>query len=253
MTTTCLFGFNGSPIFHLEATDRMSGKSIWQSITQRGGAGSGNDSTVKQLNTQTRKCAAGHPMGADWTECPYCSYRSTRAEETSAREPHLTEAENGGNNESPGRRTRVFEPEPGSSQSSSSGDRVTKVFQDPDDRRDPIPPGRLITGIVYTYTWSKLGQLFPLYAGRNYVGTTSTTRDGERMEVLVTEDTTMSSTHCLILHQQGRYLISDCHSTNGTSVDNQPVTPQGMELRDGALIKAGNTVLVFKKVSPPTL
>lgn len=93
--------------------------------------------------------------------------------------------------------------------------------------------------------------MFPLYAGRNYGGTATSTREGERMEILLTEDSTMSSTHFLILHQAGKYRISDCHSTNGTFVNGVQIDPVGVELEDDARIVAGNTLLVFKKIAPP--
>jgi pSer/pThr/pTyr-binding forkhead associated (FHA) protein len=61
----------------------------------------------------------------------------------------------------------------------------------------------------------------------------------------------MSGTHFLLLHQAGKYRITDCNSTNGTFVNGQQLGPQGVELEDQAHILAGNTLFVFKIVQPP--
>jgi pSer/pThr/pTyr-binding forkhead associated (FHA) protein len=114
--------------------------------------------------------------------------------------------------------------------------------------------GRQLAGVVFTFSWRRTGQLFPLYAGRNYAGTAPMTREGQRTEILLTEDPHMSATHFLILHQQntGQYRIVDENSTNGTFVNGEAVDSNGTELPDDAQIVAGNTLFIFKKVRPPT-
>ena len=114
--------------------------------------------------------------------------------------------------------------------------------------------GRPLAGVVFTFTWTRTGQLFPLYAGRNYAGTAPMTRDGQRTEILLAEDPALSGTHFLILYQQdsGQYRILDENSTNGTFVNGEPIDSRGTELPDDAQIMAGNTLLVFRKVRPPS-
>ena len=114
--------------------------------------------------------------------------------------------------------------------------------------------GRPLAGVVFTFSWTKTGQLFPLYAGRNYAGTAPMTLQGQRTEILLTEDSAMSGTHFLILYQQdtGQYRILDGNSTNGTLVNGYPIDSNGTELPDDAQILAGNTLFIFKKVRPPT-
>ena len=160
--------------------------------------------------------------------------------------------DNGGDRRS----TRVVNPNESKPASAANpgGGRVTKVFQEDNSRRPPSEPpqaGRPITGVMFTYTWSRAGQLFQVYAGRNYAGTAGTTREGEATGILLGEDSTMSGTHFLVLYQAGKYRISDCNSTNGTFVNGEQITPQGLELDDNAHIVAGNTLFVFKKIQPP--
>lgn len=113
--------------------------------------------------------------------------------------------------------------------------------------------GRRLTGIVVTFTWSPLGQLFEVHEGRNYGGSGTISSEGQRdADILVTEDSTMSNSHFLILCQGGKYRISDCNSTNGTYVDGELIDPLGIELADGAQIQAGATLLTFKKILPPS-
>ena len=114
--------------------------------------------------------------------------------------------------------------------------------------------GRPLAGVVFTFSWTRTGQLFPLYAGRNYAGTAPMTRQGQRTEILLTEDPAMSGTHFLVLYQQdtGQYRIVDENSTNGTFVNGEPIDSNGTELPDDAQILAGNTFFLFKKVRPPT-
>lgn len=113
--------------------------------------------------------------------------------------------------------------------------------------------GRRLTGIVVTFTWSPLGQLFEVHEGRNYGGSGTISAEGQRdADILVTEDNTMSSSHFLILCQGGKYRISDCNSTNGTYVDGELIDPLGIELAEGAQIQAGATLLTFKKILPPS-
>jgi pSer/pThr/pTyr-binding forkhead associated (FHA) protein len=80
------------------------------------------------------------------------------------------------------------------------------------------------------------------------------TREGQRTEILLTEDPRMSGTHFLIVYQQdtGQYRIVDENSTNGTFVNGEPIDSNGTELPDDAQILAGNTLFTFKKVRPPT-
>jgi pSer/pThr/pTyr-binding forkhead associated (FHA) protein len=221
--------------------------SVWKRLTGLVNKKSDPMASPKQLDTYTRQCPAGHPMAEDWTNCPYCD---------SQRQPTGTQAPRppvSGNNDSGRRKTEVFPDKDSRPAGSSSGPRVTKVFSEPDRRepQDPAGIGRPLTGIVYTYSWSKLGRLYQIGAGRNYAGTADMTAQGEPTDVHVTQDGTMSSTHFLILCQAGKYRISDCNSTNGTFVENELIDQQGTELKDGARIRAGNTVFIFKKVQPP--
>lgn len=59
---------------------------------------------------------------------------------------------------------------------------------------------------------------------------------------LLLEDALVSGAHCRIVHRQGRYVIQDLGSTNGTLVDGRRV--QDHVLRPGSEISVGNTRLM---------
>lgn len=113
-------------------------------------------------------------------------------------------------------------------------------------------PGRRLTGILVCFTWSALGRVYEVREGRNFCGSGGIAQEGNRdADILVSEDSTMSSEHFLILCQGGTYRISDCNSTNGTYVYGQLIDTLGIELLDGATIQAGATLLMFKKLAAP--
>jgi hypothetical protein len=163
-------------------------------------------------------------MALDWTDCPYC--KADR-------------------NSSPGTQVKRAPEPPARDQAAATA--ATRVHG------ETRMAGRPLAGVVFTFSWRRTGQLFPLYAGRNYAGTVPMTREGQRTEILLTEDPGMSGTHFLILYQQdtGQYRIVDENSTNGTFVNGEPIDSKGIELPDDAQILAGNTLFIFKKVRPP--
>lgn len=57
-------------------------------------------------------------------------------------------------------------------------------------------------------------------------------------------DESVSSKHCLIFQKQGRFIIKDLNSKNGTFVNGQPVLET--EINDGDLITIGNKKFIFK-------
>ncbi len=84
------------------------------------------------------------------------------------------------------------------------------------------------------------GRQFPLRAARNTIG-----RDGSRCQVVL-DDSTVSSEHAAIVFEQGRFVLYDLASTNGTYLNDQRI--QRQMLYDGDEVRLGNKVLVFKKV-----
>ena len=109
--------------------------------------------------------------------------------------------------------------------------------------------GNKITGVLCTFVWRAQGDLFVLYEGRNVIGKGYVESEGGRpCDVLLNADASMSNEHAVILCRAGRYELFDRQSTNGTFVDDVFVESHGVILKDGARIKTGATIWLFRKI-----
>ncbi len=223
--------------------------------------------SAKPLPTSGKRCPNGHPMALDWRECPYCKAADTASARTrqSQLDPGTvtsagTAQRDAGAATASRRETRVGTDTPAGTSVAAPGPapsarRHTSVL-DPDDTKAQTSQrpsgGRRLTGVVFTFSWSPLGQLFEVRDGRNFVGSGTVASEGQRpCDVRLTEDDKLSGEHFLILCQGAKYRIRDCDSTNGTFVNGEQINNIGIDLEDGALIQAGATLFVFHKVRPP--
>jgi pSer/pThr/pTyr-binding forkhead associated (FHA) protein len=84
-----------------------------------------------------------------------------------------------------------------------------------------------------------MGMDFKLYEGRNIIG-----RDLDCQITIA--DKTVSGKHALILFRAGKYSISDQQSTQGTFVNDEDINLEPRYLKDGDMIRIGQTVLKFR-------
>lgn len=233
----------------------MSEKSIWQGFGDLMGGIVGGKTKPKTLTTIEQRCpVCSNALDPRWTKCPYCEAAKNASAKSSrvvAEPPQAASRD----------RTRVDVP--AASQQPAGADvsmaavggaaRGRTIVESPSggalgvDRH--AGGGRRLTGIVTTFTWSSLGELYKVRDGRNYAGSGVVSADNNsQCEILVSEDRTMSSAHFLILCQAGKYIISDNLSTNGTFVNDVQIDARGIDLEDDAVIKAGATVFRFQKI-----
>ncbi|HWT38364.1 MAG TPA: FHA domain-containing protein [Paraburkholderia sp.] len=221
----------------------MSEKPIWSSLSKLFGGGQ-RDGTGRGGDEHT--CPNGHPMDPSWTSCPRCEAEK-RAQERSA-----DDAMSQSFSETPERSSSMSRNTIISSDPQPQGRGATRV--DPGDEGAPeaVPraaPRRKITGVLVTFTWDHQGDLFILYEGRNVIGKGYVESEGGRpCDVLLTADSTLSNEHAVILCRAGRYELFDRQSTNGTFVDGQFVESHGVELKDGAHVKTGATIWLFRRI-----
>lgn len=76
--------------------------------------------------------------------------------------------------------------------------------------------------------------------------TTRIGRDGERNDLILDDDGSISSEHVKIRVEGGRFVLYDLGSSNGTQVNGRTVSKQLLE--DGDQITVGRTRLTFKEV-----
>jgi len=96
-----------------------------------------------------------------------------------------------------------------------------------------------VVGWVVPTSGSQKGQDFRLIDGKNLMGTAA---DAE----VVLTDAYMSSRHATIRHENGRFMLIDLDSTNGTFVNGDRITKH--ELFDNDSIRLGRTDLKFKSL-----
>lgn len=233
----------------------MSDKSIWQGVGEAIGGLIAGKTKPKALTTIEQRCpVCANALDPRWTECPYCKAAKNASARSSRVVPEPPKAS--------GRdRTRVdVQPAPPqagaadvSMAAAGGAARGRTIVESPSGGALGVERhaggGRRLTGIVTSFTWSRLGQLFEVRDGRNYAGSGLVSADNNSpCDILVAEDRTMSSAHFLILCQGTKYIISDNLSTNGTFVNGVQVDARGIDLEDDAVIKVGATVFRFQKI-----
>ncbi|SIT43345.1 conserved hypothetical protein [Paraburkholderia ribeironis] len=225
----------------------MSNKSIKDIVGLfRGGKGS---SSTGGSGSET-VCPKGHPMDPSWTHCPRCEAESRANEPSGATSSHHSFDDP--DTRSPTMSSRQHTVVPGGTSSDASATRQDSGYDSPSHGSSASTrrsSRRKITGVLVTFTWEHQGDLFVLYEGRNVIGTGTVESEGGRpCDVLLTVDATMSNEHAVILCRAGRHELFDSRSTNGTYADDQFVESAGVMLRDGARIKTGETVWLFRKI-----
>jgi hypothetical protein len=243
----------------------MSEKSIWQGFGNLIGR-KGSRSGAKALTTVEQRCPEClNALDPRWSKCPYCEAAKNAGNQSTrlAQEPASPAPPPQSQSQRPSRGpTQVdmgavnpgnaaMAAEPGAGGSGRRHTVVEPVSEGALGVERHVGGGRRLTGIVTTFTWSRLGQLYPVRDGRNFAGSGVVSSDNNiPCEILVSEDRTMSSAHFLILCQGGKYIVSDNFSTNGTFVDGEQIDTRGVDLPDNAVIKAGATVFRFQKIVP---
>lgn len=182
-----------------------------------------------------RKCPNGHYYQGD--HCPFCKSAEPRADRPT-RSPH-THIECGGYGGSVESRTvrptssthTEFEGygESPAVYMSNDGKKVQRFF-----RKGRRPVGRLVSSPI-----DSLSVEFELYEGRNVIGR------GAECDIKV-EDNMVSTRHATVLYRAGRFTITDCQSSHGTYVNNNDIELEPCWLKDGDIIKIGETEFEFK-------
>ncbi len=96
-----------------------------------------------------------------------------------------------------------------------------------------------VVGWVVPTAGAHRGQDFRLVDGKNLLGTAA---DAD----IVLTDAYMSSRHATIRHENGRFMLIDLDSTNGTFVNDERITKH--ELFDNDRVRLGRTDMKFKSL-----
>lgn len=114
----------------------------------------------------------------------------------------------------------------------------------PADPKDPFaPPGRRIVGFLVTFDRVPEGTHWVVREGRNTLG-----RD-EACDIVIEGDEMVSSTHAVLLWRNGRAIVDDEKSQNGTYLNGADVMEK-TDVKDGDVLRLGRTRLMCKLLDP---
>ena len=99
--------------------------------------------------------------------------------------------------------------------------------------------GRRIVGFLITFDRSAEGAYWVIREGRNTIG-----RD-EDCDIVIEGDEMLSSTHAVILWRNGRTIVDDEKSQNGTFLNEADVMEK-TDVKDGDVIRLGRTQLLCR-------
>lgn len=204
------------------------------------------------MSSNFKKCPNGHYYDSSLSACPYCPSATAAGSG-----PNKTEAYPGSFDDgktrpyfegadmndaySGGAKTVVdgqYEPVQENTNPTSN---KTQFFSEEEavagepKKRDY----RKLVGWLVSYTIDEAGVDFKLYEGRNVIG-----RDGECQ--IVIPDGGVTGKHAILLYRNGKYSITDQQSSNGTYVNDEDIELEPKYIKDGDVIKIGNTVLKFR-------
>jgi hypothetical protein len=200
-------------------------------------------------------CPNGHFYSRDFSSCPHCQSLSAAGNDTVASGPPSGGGGDGDStlimggpvlrDESSTRKDGVgTTPMPGFGASGAKDDRTIVVGSSAKtvnpSHPQPVAQRKLMAWLV-SYTWSDSGVDFRLFEGQNNIG-----RDAKNT-VRITEDTSVSSEHAVVLCRAGKFYLQDKLSTNPSFVNGEELAPGATrELRDGDELTIGKTALLIR-------
>jgi len=221
-----------------------------------------------------RKCKNGHYFREDLNECPYCpgSNHSKNFNKNSANSIDETVVIEPDRIKDDGNQYNKTQPMDRSYNQNESSNNVTiaddqniksnkdvkdftkTYIQDFQDSKESDAEesgnisiqneprlARKLVGWLISYTIDDMGVDYRLFEGRNTIGT-----DAEN-SLHISSDITISGHHMTILFRGNKFLAKDELSSNGTFINDNELNPdQVIELKDGDIIKIGDTQFVFK-------
>lgn len=140
------------------------------------------------------------------------------------------------------------QPEGSDEKSNGAESRHPQRLEDVPGFLDLANAPRILTAFVVSYDASAAGEFWPLYQGHSMLG-----RLGAAAETRIAlPHATVSSQHAELIAfaKPGRVFVRDCQSTNGTFLNEVPLSPnQPIELQDGDQLRLGLFKIAIKIVA----
>ena len=219
------------------------------------------------MSVQARLCPNGHVMDPSWTECQNCPPEA-RASGGAAKDTTVVESprqagdfttaatllegdaggapaprqgsskartvvDSGGPGPSSSKKKTVFD-----SASAAAGGAVQPARG---------PESRLV-GWLVSFSLNPAGSDYRVREGRNTIGA-----DAEECDILISESPTVSSRHAVLMYRDGKFLLRDSDSTNGTYLNGRDIFGEGaVPVSNLDRIKFGNVECALYAIQTET-
>ena len=166
-------------------------------------------------------CSNGHQIEDSWEICPYCQRHGFRGPASEAGSKTRLEINS------------ILQPKASAAAVPAGvGDRKTVLLG------NVVPKGSLV-GWLVAMDGEHKGEDFRIRDGQTTIGSSS---DAD----IVLRDQTISAKHASVRCKDGRFLLTDLDSTNGTFLNGGQHTIAREQLNDNDLIRLGAVTLKFK-------
>lgn len=176
-------------------------------------------------NLNVRLCSRGHVMDPSWDTCHFCPQGEGAAKPKQMTEIEVPQAA------APSRAkggTIIETPSHGSGKSGTVVESTSAANK--------------LVGWLVSFDWDKSGQDYKVREGKNTIG-----RDARSCDIAIPQDTQLSNVHATLIYRNGKFLLGDEHSMNGTFVNDKDISMvQLSEVQNNDLITVGNTKLKLK-------
>ena len=179
-----------------------------------------------------KTCPMGHYYDPSMNACPYCPKQDDNVNSDATR----TVSDNAYTN-STHDKTQVYITDSENKGNDSMGEK-TVIVSNSAKGSSASRPIRKLVGWLVTYTNSPSGVDYKIYEGRNVIGS------GGSNDIVISNDSTISSKHLTILYRAGEFLFEDELSTNGSFI-NGKMENKGI-LNDGDIIRIADTEFSFR-------
>lgn len=164
--------------------------------------------TTTAKDIMAKFCANGHQMEDSWDVCPYCQKTGYAGAELG--------------------KTRL---EANPVKPPAAGVRKTVVLSE--KQKAPV------VGWFVVLSGEQQGEDFRVRDGQNILGSDPS------CDVVITHPT-VSSKHASLRHKDGKFILTDLDSTNGSFLNDRPEGIAREELKDNDVIRLGEAKLKFK-------
>jgi len=177
-------------------------------------------------------CPKGHQMEESWDTCPTC--QTTGYQVPAPPPPAKTRLETDSSKDFPAAGSVGASAGAGSGAAAGAGPGAGRRTVLISEKRKPP-----IVGWFVAMSGNQKGEDFRLHDGKNTVGSGSDSQVALR-------DNTVSSQHASVRYEDGKFLLTDLDSSNGTFLNDRKVVRE--ELKDNDEIRFGEVVVKFKRL-----